>query len=604
MKKFLCLFLVITVLLSFAACGKKYAPKDTSSDTDNRDSSVTDTNGSNNNAGLDNSSDGIDISGGDDKNNSDNTLNNDNSTNGGNGDSTGSNGDSTDGNGDSTGGNGDSTGGNGDSTGGNGGSTGGNGDSTGGNGDSAGGNGDSTGGNGDSTGGNGDSTGSNGDSTGGNGGASSNEKVDLSKCLVTLLNNYKWNPMSKIPATLRPEYQDNLIDPNDIPTDYSSFVSISDIPQKGIGEQWNMVVENMQQSEIFFNVLTVVDTLTAVSVSGFNNYLDKNPADTAMYQFKYGIYSVTISCTQENIDYVLDFTTTLPALGEQSVQIALSMDIETQVTNARVQIGDMNVMRYTINGNEYDFAIKYLGVRRAYFEMTESNDGSITGHIYEYLTVSQVEVASVADFYINDKYLTVTGNKADDMIVFDGAICELYSISNGQMIGYEVKEALEVLGVGVTYNTLWFNLDDVNGITSVKYIPKSSTNEEASIYINRSANKWTPVKYGLSGGLKSNSRRFDIEFRTQYFYYYDADNEKYEKIKAEIPMLFVQEEVFSSLTADVMSANNVNISIVTNSADLNTLKSEYYAKIDLIKENKGKYSVDMIIAYIGDKKTF
>ena len=237
-------------------------------------------------------------------------------------------------------------------------------------------------------------------------------------------------------------------------------------------------------------------------------------------------------------------------------------------------------------------------------ELQKKNDGSIVGHIYEYLTVSSLEVASVADFYITDEYVTVVGNKADGMIGFDGYICELYSVSSGRMIGYEVKETLSVAGVGVTYNTLWFDLEDIDGITSVKHIPADSLKEEDKIYINGKASLWETKNFGISGGAKMASRRFDIEFRTQHFYYYDEANEKYEIIKTKVPMLFIQEEVFEDFEDDIKSTNNINASVNVSSAQLDKLMSEYSSKIDLVAENKDKYSVENIVDYIGNKIRF
>ena len=551
MKKFLCLLIVAALLFSFTACGKKRGNKETTSNDGNI---IGDIEGSNNGNNITNSNNSNDNSNDDSSNHS--------TPNGGNNNDDSNKNDS---NGDESNENGSNDNGTTD----------------------------------DGT--NGDGT--NGDGTNGDG---INEKVDLSGCLETLLQNYKWDPESIIPEKLHPEYSGNLIDVSSVPSDYSSFVSVSKIPQNGVGEQWHMVLENIQQAKLFFNALTVVDSVSTLAVAGFNNYIDENPADTARYEFKEGIYNVTINCTEKTVQFVLDYSAELPVLGEQSVQIALSMDIATEATTARVQIGEMNAMKYTIDGNNYTFAVKYLGVRRAYFELSKNTDGSLTGHIYEYITVSAVEVPSVADFYISGDYLTVVGNKADGMMVFDGTICELYSISAGKMIGYEVKESLEVLGSGVTYNTLWFDLEDIDGINSIKYLDKdSSASGKNEFYINGSSKIWSTVDYGFANSLlKGASRRFDIEFRTQYFYYYDVENNKYETVKIEVPMLFVQQEMYNSLEDDVSSVNNVDISVDVSEADLNKLTYEYLTKTDLINENKDKYTVDVIIAFIGEKTTF
>ena len=428
-----------------------------------------------------------------------------------------------------------------------------------------------------------------------------NDKVKMLGLLTTLLEEYFINPKSSLPITMIPEYAGNQIDKDDVITDYSQNISASKIPQNGMGQQWNMVVENIYESQMFFNVLTAVDGIATASVAAFNNYLDENPSDTAHHTFESGIYSVTIKCTKDTIYYVLEYEADLPVLGKQSIQIALSMDIETEVKNVRVQIGDANALAYTVTKDGYTFAIKLLDVRRAYFELNKNSDNSYTGHVYEYLTVGDIEFASVADFYITNDYVTVIGNKADGIVGFDNYICELYSVRDGKMLAYEVMETAEVLGVEVTYNTLWFDLEHISGITSVKYAPDSNDDGKEKFFINGSNSPWIAKKYGLSGGAKAASRRFDIEFRTQYFYYYDAENEKYEKVSMEIPMLFVQEEVYSSLTSDVRSENGITVSVTLNDAYLTKLKSEYSLKTENVVEGKDKYSVEKILQYIGNR---
>lgn len=266
---------------------------------------------------------------------------------------------------------------------------------------------------------------------------------------------------------------------------------------------------------------------------------------------------------------------------------------------------------YTIEENHYTFAINYLDVdlgnvdvgRRAFFEIIENSDGSITAHIYEYITASALEIASIADVYITEDYVTVVGNKASGMAVFEGTICELYSVATGKMIAYEVKESLS----GITYNTLWFDLEDIDGITSIKAIPNESAelNENKNIiYLNGATKEWSVKNYGFSGGVKVLSRRFDIELRTQIFYYYDTVTGETKKVERQVPMLFVQEEVYDDLVEDVKDENKITLSVKISEANLTKLTDEYAKKTDLLEENKDKYSVEQILNYIGDKKTF
>ena len=424
-----------------------------------------------------------------------------------------------------------------------------------------------------------------------------NEIVDVKGLLSALLNGYELNPLSYIPESMLLDYSANLVAADSIVSDYSKFVNVSDITY-GHGEQWHMVLDNLEQSKIFFNTLSVIEALSATSVSAFNNYFDSNPADTANYSFASGIYNVTINFDGEIIYYVLDYTAEIPVIGTETVQIALAMNAESGEKTVRIQLGDANAISYTVKENAYEFAIKYLGVRRAMFTVSRDDDGNVCGKIYEYLTVSSVEVASAAEFYVTDKYVSVVGNKASGMLGFSGCICELYDVENGKMIGYEVQETLS----SIVYNTLWFNLDSVDGITGIKYIAASGE-EKAQLFVNGSPEKWKTKNVG-GISAKMLSRRFDIEFRTHYVYSYDPVAETYTVHKIEVPMLFIQEENYDTLIADVKSTNGIDIAITIAIEDHTKLLADYDDLIPAFIKSKDSITPDTIINYIGNKIIF
>ena len=427
--------------------------------------------------------------------------------------------------------------------------------------------------------------------------ASWNEMVDIKGLLSALLNGYELNPLSYIPESMLSDYSDNLVDADSIVSDYSTFVNVSDITY-GHGEQWHMVVDNLEQTKIFFNTLSVIEAISATSISAFNNYFDSNPADTANYAFASGIYNVTINFDGEIIYYILDYTADIPMLGNVAVQIALAMDAESGVKTVRIQLGDANALSYTVKENSYEFAIKYLGVRRAMFTVSRDDDGNVSGKIYEYLTVSSVEMASAAEFFITDTYVSVVGNKASGMVGFDGYICELYDTDNGKMIGYEVMET----ALSIVYNTLWFNLDSVDGITDIKYIA-ATKKKAAQVFVNGASKQWEARKVG-GIGEKMLSRRFDIEFRTQYVYSYDPTTQTYTEHKIEVPMFFIQEENYDTVIDDVRVTNGISIAITVDDEDYLQLLSDYDELIPAFIASKDSITVEVIINYIGDKITF
>lgn len=426
-----------------------------------------------------------------------------------------------------------------------------------------------------------------------------NEVVDAKALLAALLNGYNLNPYSFFPETMLIDYSANLVDGEDIVSDYTNgFINISDVTY-GYGEQYHMVLDNLEQSKIFFNVLTAIEGISATSISAFNNYFDSNPADTAHHTFENGIYNITIDFDGEIISYVVDYTTTLPVLGEQTVQIALAMDIETSERNVRIQLGDANALSYTITENSYEFAIKYLGVRRAMFSVERDDDGNVSGSIYEFLTYEGVGTSSCAEFYITEDYVSVVGNKASGLIGFTGYINELYDVSTGKLLGYEVQETLSA----ITFNTLWFNLGDISGINSIKYKEATDKNP-AEVYVNGASSAWETKNMGVLFGAKIASRRFDIEFRTQYVYSYNAAEEKYVEHKISVPMIFVQEEVYDDFASDVKSANKITISVEIDENSVEQILADYDELIPVFIENKDMVTEETIIAYIGDKITF
>lgn len=424
-----------------------------------------------------------------------------------------------------------------------------------------------------------------------------NITIDIKQYLNALVSGYKLDPYSYLPESMRPTFQANLIDADDVIGDYSSFVNVSNITSQGFGEQWHMVLDNLQESKNFFNVLSVVETVSSGAVTAFNNYFDKNPSETARHTVKNGIYSTTIDYDGTSLFFVVEYTDTIPVFGEQSVQIALSLNVETGEKTSRIQIGDANALRYTVGENSYEFDIKYLGVRRAHFDVSKDADGNVSGHINEFITATDsIETASAADFYVNDKYVVAVGNKADGIKGFNNYIAETYDVTTGKLLGYEVRETKKIV-VDVIFNTLWFDLCNVSGITSIKQ------DADENIYINGSSTKWAVKKVG-GFSAKIDSRRFDIEFRTQYFYTYDAENEKYVEVKASVPMMFIQQENFDTFTADVKSENNVTLTVTTDDTTLDVIKEYYTTLVPVFIENKDKVTSAQILEYIGDKITF
>ena len=417
-----------------------------------------------------------------------------------------------------------------------------------------------------------------------------NTVVPIKGYLKELTEGYKLNPYSYIPEKMQPSGALTAQNPNE---DYSNFMSASAIPN-GFGEQWHMITDNLNESMRFFKALQAVEGVTTTSVAAFNNWFDQNPSDTAHHSFLNGDYHVTVDYDGVLMQFVLDY-----AVAGQSIQIAMAMNMQSRDKTVRIQLGDANALTYTVGTNSYAFAIKYLGVRTAYFKVQKNADGTVTGQINEHLTVSGKGTHSSADFIITAEYVSAVGNKASGIPGFTGYINELYDTATGKLLGYEVRETLK----SITYNTLWFNLSDVDGINSIKYREKTD-DESAAFFLSGSTKEWENKRVG-GFSSKAASRRFDIEMRTQYFYVLSADGSSYEEVKAVVPMLFVQEEQLETLTKDVKEKNSdLNLRIDTESASLKKIREDYATLIDEFIAHKNAVTEDEIRKMIGEKVTF
>ena len=94
-----------------------------------------------------------------------------------------------------------------------------------------------------------------------------------------------------------------------------------------------------------------------------------------------------------------------------------------------------------------------------------------------------------------------------------------------------------------------------------------------------------------------------------YLYTYNAEEEKYEKNKIEIPMLFVQNEFLNSFSEDFYSANKNTGAISPTKINLSStdsafLLSKYQNLIDEYLVLKSKVTYLDIKGYVGEKSAY
>lgn len=414
-----------------------------------------------------------------------------------------------------------------------------------------------------------------------------------------------------LPTAMNPSYSSNVVNASSINYDFTSFTNVSTINQAGYGEQWQMVVENINQSVAMAKVFNVAQTALSSAGNAVDIYITNSYAEEMSHTFSESGYSGKFEFKDAKLVFNITLTdsVTVPGFGSVKPVIKMEYDLTKEAKGMFISLGDSYKVKYVITENGYEMATTYgltiagkAASRSSYLSIVKSN-GKTTGHIYEYTTYEGSDkIKACADFYVENGYVSVVGNKSSGMTGFDGYINELYSANEGRLLGYEVREELTIAGVTGTYNTLWFNLWDIQGINYVKVTDKTDSNKSGKstvdVYLNGSSKMLSPT-YNTKPIIGKTSRKYDIEYRTRYYYTYDAENDMYVANAVQVPVMFIQEgDNYNSFSADMLSDNGITASVSLSSNHLNKILDDYDTLIDVFITNKDAMSSEAIIAYL------
>ncbi len=413
-----------------------------------------------------------------------------------------------------------------------------------------------------------------------------------------------------LPAAMRPTYSNNIVNTSSIDYDFTSFTNVTDMNQAGFGEQWQMVVTNINQSVAMAKVFNIAQTALNAAGNAVDIYITNSYTEEMAYQFSGNNYNGKFEFKNSKLTFNIELTesVTVPGFGSVKPIIKMEYDLTKEAKGMFISFGDSYKLKYVITDHGYEMATTYgltiagkNASRASYLSIIKDKERT-NGHIYEYTTYEGSDkIQACADFYIENGYVSVVGNKSSGMTGFDGYINELYSASEGRLLGYEVREELTVAGIKGTYNTLWFNLWDIQGIDSVKVNDKTDANTSSKstvdVYLNGSSTLLSPT-YNSKLGVKT-SRKYDIEYRTRYYYTFDVESETYHSNAVQVPMVFIQEgDNYKSFSSDILKDNGISASVSLSQQHLNKILSDYDTLIDVFITNKDAMSSEAIITYL------
>lgn len=396
------------------------------------------------------------------------------------------------------------------------------------------------------------------------------------------------DPWSLLPEAFDPQYHVCNTAPN-----YANFVNVSNIPLNGIGKQMNVAYGLLNKTDMALSYVNTVMGAMNVIKTLYVNYLSDATADYKTFTGTAGGFTFTLTVGADS--YELSAT-----VG--SVLVKIYANTADESYGATVKLTQSTVLKYTVSGSELLVAMDILDVSATQLQFTRDEQGNTVGYLYEFLVVAGKQLtATSAMIEVGEEYIVVIGTKGDFIPLAENRNCEVYDNATGCFVGSEVREDVENIGI---FNTYWFPLANVQGITSIKKIDEANLPNADTIYINGYTEDTLHTKLMLMlGGLKkSTSRRFDIEFKTMYFYTYNADTEEYEEVSYEIPMIFIQEEAIDSFEEDFVDANEdaldgENITLLIGEDDFEAIAHGYEDLLPVYDEQKDAVTYESITAY-------
>ena len=377
-------------------------------------------------------------------------------------------------------------------------------------------------------------------------------KRDLIKLAASVIKAFGSAPdvWEFLPESFDPENRVIAQEP-----DYTSSVSVNNIPQNGMGKQLNVVYDVLTKAEVAVNTVNKIYAVMNVISELYTAFLDTDPESYEVFTANAGGFEFTIMVADDG--YRLSAT-----VGE--VEVTLTASNDDEIYGAYVQLTETTALKYEVTDDSIQIALNILnkGAMLVEFERTEEG---VIGYVYEFLGITDSDLISTsAMIEVTNDYTIVIGTKGDFIPTSVSRNCEIYDNATGKLVGTKVREDVK----GIVFNTYWFPLIKVSGINSISKLDEMNGVNPDTIYINGYSGEDTihTMLVGLSIISKSTSRRFDIEFKTMYFWQYDEEKKDYVSVSAEIPMIFIQEEFvddfesnFKDKNKDYLNSGNVTL---------------------------------------------
>ena len=375
-------------------------------------------------------------------------------------------------------------------------------------------------------------------------------------------------PWAFLPAALAPEnmaYSSMPVNGGD----FSAETNVNNIAVKPIGKQLNVLYDGLSQATAALTAANAVFTAGEAIVSAYQNFIDQNPENLDEFTGSASLGGITFRL---RITVDGERVTLLAGNGTVSAELISDRSASAPYRNeGRIQLTDGVALKYRMSDTSLKFAVRFTVNGVGIVQQIEfvRNENAVLGYLYEFYGTDSAAIKTSALLYSDEEITAVLSDKRESNDLQIDAFEEVYDSKTGEMLGGEVAETVAL----VDYDTLWFNLYDVSGLSTVRVAQDTDGDDNIQnphiVYVNGANTPFLPEYNTLPVIGTRTSRHYDIEMREVWYYISKTENGNtvYEKQKAEIPMLFVQRENADDFSAEV-TANNANLSDAALPSDI------------------------------------
>ena len=377
--------------------------------------------------------------------------------------------------------------------------------------------------------------------------------------------------------------------------DFTSFVNVDQIGKKAIGKQMNVLYDTLGNVETALKAANAVFTAGEAIAQVYQTFINNNPENYSEFTGEADGFKVKI--TLQGDESVL-------LAGNSTLSIELRSD-GNGTNYGRIQITGGAALKYESSENHLKLAIQLTVSDVGYLQQLEfiRDEDEVVGYLYEYVGAESAALKTSAVIHSDAERTTIMSNKreSDDLII--NGYEEVYHSQTGEMIGGEVAETVKT----ADYDTYWFSLSAVNGISTVRVTDEENDSLNANtVYINGTTTAFVP-EYNKILGVKT-SRHYDIEMKEVWYVVktVDGDDVSYDKVKISVPMLFVQKPNLNDFSSEAYENNKSSFSSAPTCDS--TAETAIGAKFATMQETfltiKEEVTFSEITAYIGENNSF